>query len=109
MRSTLALLIFLPAVVTTAASAQGDAAQAIVERAARCWTTPQAMRGIRFAATVDVRVSEDGDVELLKISDVSPPTETAHALAADFAEAVERCGPYGVTGVTITLPLAWPL
>jgi hypothetical protein len=93
----------------TAASANDDLSRYIVERAASCWTTPAAMRGISFSADADVTFTREGHVIAVEIVTVSPETATFKALADDFADALKRCGPYVTEGMSeMNLTLLWP-
>ncbi|AZO65252.1 MULTISPECIES: hypothetical protein [unclassified Mesorhizobium] len=94
----------------TTASAGDDLSRHILERAASCWPTQTAMRGISFSADVHVSFTREGQVSAIEIVDVAPQTETFQALAKDFADALKQCGPYGTEGVSeMDLNLSWPL
>ncbi len=81
-----------------------------IERAASCWTTPAAMRGISFSAHVHVSFTREGHVSATEIVDVAPDTETFNALANDFADALKRCSPFATEGMNeMNLTLSWPL
>ncbi|MER8436617.1 hypothetical protein NKH36_25605 [Mesorhizobium sp. M1312] len=94
----------------TTASAGASLNRHILERAASCWPTQTAMRGISFSANVHVSFTREGHVGAIEIVDVAPQTETFKALAKDFADSLKRCGPYGTEGVSeMNLNLSWPL
>ena len=94
----------------TAATAGDGLSRHVLERAASCWTTPTAMRGISFSADVHVSFTREGHVSAIKIVDVAPQTETFNRLASDYAEALKRCGPYTTEGTNeMDLTLSWPL
>ncbi|UVC16266.1 hypothetical protein [Mesorhizobium onobrychidis] len=94
----------------TTASAGDSLNRHILERAASCWPTQTAMRGISFSADVHVSFTSEGHVSVIEIVDVAPQTETFKALAKDFANALKQCGPYGTEGMSeMDLNLSWPL
>jgi hypothetical protein len=98
------------AFTATTASANDDLNRYINERAASCWTTPIAMRGITFKAEVHVSFTKEGHVGQVEIGSVVPDTETFRALAVEFSDALKRCGPYTTEAMSeMTLTLAWPL
>jgi hypothetical protein len=98
-------------VATIAGSATDDnLSRYIVVRAASCWTTPEAMRGISLRADTEVAFSREGHVTAVQIVAVAPETSTFRDLAEDFAEALKRCGPYATEGMReMSLTLSWPL
>lgn len=105
-----ALGILAMSAAATAASAADDLSRHIVERAASCWATPTAMRGISFSAEAHVSFTREGHVSSVEIVDVAPETETFKALAFDLADAMKRCGPYATEGMTkMNVTLSWPL
>src|ERR687898_2939720 len=83
----------------TTASAGDSLSRHILERAASCWTTPTAMRGISFSADVHVSFTREGRVSAIEVVDVTPQTETFNGLANDYADALKRCGPYATEGM----------
>ncbi|RWN50936.1 hypothetical protein [Mesorhizobium sp.] len=94
----------------TTASAGDGLSRHILERAASCWPTQTAMRGISFSADVHVSFTREGHVSAIQIVDVAPQTETFKGLARDFADALKRCGPYVTEGKSeMHLNLSWPL
>lgn len=94
----------------TTASAGDSLSRHILERAASCWTTPTAMRGISFSADVHVSFTREGHVSAIEVVDVEPQTETFKGLANEFAEALKRCSPYVTKGMNeMNLTLSWPL
>lgn len=94
----------------TTASAGDSLSRHILERAASCWPTQTAMRGISFSADVHVSFTREGHVSAIEIVGVTPQTETFKALAKDFVDALKHCGPYGTEGVSeMNLNLSWPL
>jgi hypothetical protein len=94
----------------TAATAGDSLGRHVLERAASCWTTPTAMRGISFSADVHVSFTREGHVSAIEIVDVVPQTETFNGLANDYTEALKRCGPYATEGMNeMDLTLSWPL
>lgn len=98
------------AVVSTPAFATDDLNRYIVERAAGCWTTPAAMRGISFSAEAQASFTREGHVSSIEIVAVFPETGTFKALALDLADALKRCGPYVTEGMKeMDLILSWPL
>jgi hypothetical protein len=94
----------------TTASAGDSLDRYILERAASCWTTQTAMRGISFSADVHVSFTREGHVNAIEIADVAPQTETFNSLAKDFADALKQCGPYFTEGMgEMNLKLSWPM
>ncbi len=85
------------------ASAVGPAASAGLEddialKAATCWTTQAAMRGVRLAVDLDVGFDDRGGVETVVIAGFVPETETGQTLAQVLAAALKACGPYAIEG-----------
>jgi hypothetical protein len=102
--------ILVMSAVATIASTGDSLDRYILQRAANCWTTPTAMRGISFSADVHVSFTRDGHVSAIEVVDVAPQTETLKGLANDFAEALKRCSPYVTEGMNeMNLTLSWPL
>ncbi|RWM16094.1 MAG: hypothetical protein E5X53_21870 [Mesorhizobium sp.] len=94
----------------TTASAGDSLNRHILERAASCWPTQTAMRGISFSADARVSFTPEGHVSAIEIVEVAPQTETFKALAKDFADALKRCGPYVTEGMSeMDINLSWPL
>lgn len=109
MRRILAGLVLTTNLVP-AAVAEVDLDRYIAERAANCWATPTAMRGIKLDVALEVRFTREGHVDLVQIDDYVPESETARVLAIDFAEALKRCGPYATEGMReMKLNLSWPM
>jgi hypothetical protein len=93
-----------------AAAVSDDLNLYIAGQAAGCWTTPEALRGIRVAATLEVQFRQDGHVDLVRVVDATPESATSRALAGDMAAALERCGPYATEGMRdITVTMSWPM
>ncbi len=102
--------ILLMSGMATTASAGDSLSRHILERAASCWTTPTAMRGISFSTDVRVSFTREGHVDAIEVVDVAPRTETFKGLANDFADALKRCSPYVTDGMNeMNLTLSWPL
>jgi hypothetical protein len=102
--------ILVMSAAATTVSAADDLNRYMVERAATCWTTPTAMRGISFRAEAQISFTREGHVSSIEIVEVAPETETFKALAVDFADALKRCGPYAAEGIKeMNLTLSWPL
>jgi hypothetical protein len=102
--------VMLSAATIAASATDNDLSRYIVARAASCWTTPEAMRGISFRADTDVAFSREGHVTAVQIVAVTPVTSTFKDLAEDFADALKRCGPYVTEGMSeMSLTLSWPL
>lgn len=109
MRRILAGLV-LTTIFVPAAVAEVDLNRYIAERAANCWATPTAMRGIKLDVALEVRFTREGHVDLVQIADFLPESETARVLALDFAEALKRCGPYATEGLReMKLNFSWPM
>ena len=102
--------LFLATASVPVAAAGDDLNRYIAERAASCWATPSAMRGIKLNMAFEVSFTQNGYVDLVQVADFVPETETARALALDFAEALKRCGPYAVEGMReMKVNVSWPM
>jgi hypothetical protein len=82
----------------------------IVERAARCWTGPVALRDAQVEFTFDVRFRRDGHVDLVQIVQIVPDSQSTSVLAREMAAALQRCGPYVTEGMlNLTLTISAPM
>ncbi len=78
-------------------------------KAATCWTTQAAMRGVKLAVDLDVGFDDRGGVETVAITGFVPETETGQALAQDLAAALKACGPSAIEGRRqMSLRVNWP-
>lgn len=103
-----AATILLAAAIGPAAGA--DLEDDVALKAATCWTTQAAMRGIRLAVDLDVGFDGGGGVETVTVVGFVPETDTGQALAQDLAAALKACGPYVTDGRRqMSLRVNWPL